>query len=155
MTAQGCTRGVALEVPSWDDYFLGIADAVAARAKCRRRKVGAVLVLDRRIIATGYNGATSGELDCLDGACPRGLQSFDAVPALGDYDRPGTPGFCIAIHAEVNALLFATRDTQGASAYITDPPCPGCRKALAAAGISRVVWPSGEHDRASLIDWTR
>ena len=75
------------------------------------------------------------------------------VPELGDYDRPGTPGFCIAIHAEVNALLFATRDTKGATAYVTDPPCPVCRKALAAAGIVRAVWPAGEYDRAGLTDW--
>ena len=77
------------------------------------------------------------------------------MPGLGDYDRPGTPGFCIAIHAEVNALLFATRDTKGATAYITDPPCPGCRKALAAAGVVRAVWPDGEHDREGLTTWSR
>lgn len=142
-------------VPGWDDYFLGIAAAVAVRAKCRRRKVGAVLVIDRRIISTGYNGAAPGEPDCLDGACPRGLLDYTAVPGLGDYDRPGTPGFCIAIHGEVNALLFATRDTKGATAYITDEPCPGCRKALAAAGIVRAVWPAGEYDRAALVSWPR
>jgi len=84
---------------------------------------------------------------------PAGKLSYDQVPGLGDYDRPGTPGFCIAIHGEVNALLFATRDTKGATAYITDPPCPGCRKALAAAGIERVVWPYGEYDRAALTAW--
>lgn len=140
-------------VPGWDDYFLGIADAVARRAKCTRRRVGAVLVHERRIIATGYNGAAPGRPDCLEGACPRGQLGYDAVPGLGDYDRPGTPGFCIAIHAEVNALLFATRDTKGATAYITDPPCPGCRKALAAAGIVRAVWPGGSHDADGLVDW--
>ena len=73
------------------------------------------------------------------------------MPGLGDYDRPGTPGFCIAIHAEVNALLFSTRDTKGAVAYITDEPCPGCRKALAAAGIERVVWPQGELAAEQLV----
>lgn len=141
-------------VPGWDDYFLGIATAVAARAKCTRRRVGAVLVIDHRIIATGYNGAAPGQPDCLVGACPRGSLSYDQVPGLGDYDRPGTPGFCIAIHAEVNALLFATRDTKGATAYITDPPCPGCRKALAAAGIVRAVFPGGELDAGRIIDWS-
>lgn len=145
----------ANQVPSWDEYFLNIATAVAARAKCTRRRVGAVLVHDRRIIATGYNGAASGRPDCLEGACPRGQLGYDQVPGLGDYDRPGTPGFCIAIHAEVNALLYATRDTKGAVAYITDPPCPGCRKALAAAGIVRAVWPTGEHGGDQLVDWSR
>jgi dCMP deaminase len=134
---------------------LGIAKAVAARAKCTRRRVGAVLVTDKRIIATGYNGAASGLPDCLDGACPRGQLGYDQVPGLGDYDRPGTPGFCIAIHAEVNALLYATRDTRGATAYITDQPCPGCRKALSAAGIVRAVWPDGEFDQAGLSDWSK
>ncbi|MCL1922878.1 MAG: deaminase [Propionibacteriaceae bacterium] len=140
-------------VPDWDEYFLGIAKAVSARAKCRRRKVGAVLTLDHRIISTGYNGAPSGEPDCLEGACPRGLLDYATVPGLGDYDRPGTPGFCIAIHGEVNALLYATRDTKGATAYISEPPCPGCRKALAAAGIVRAVWPEGELDRQGLTNW--
>ena len=143
----------ARTVPGWDDYFLGIAQAVSRRAKCTRRTVGAVIVHDRRIIATGYNGAAPGRPDCLEGACPRGKLGYDAVPGLGDYDRPGTPGFCIAIHAEVNARLFATRDTKGATAYITDPPCPGCRKALAAAGIVRAVWPGGSHEGDQLVDW--
>lgn len=142
-------------VPGWDEYFLEIATAVAIRAKCRRRKVGAILVTDdHRIIATGYNGAAPGRPDCLEGACPRGLLDYDQVPGLGDYDRPGTAGFCIAIHAEVNALLFAVRDTRGATAFITDEPCPGCRKALAAAGIVRAVWPDGTLDANRLVDWS-
>lgn len=131
-------------VPDWDDYFLGIATAVSARGKCTRRKVGCVLVVDRRIIATGYNGAAPGESDCLQGACPRGQLDYSQVPPLSDYDTPGSAGFCIAIHAEVNAALHSTRDTKGATAYITDEPCPGCRKVLASAGIVRAVWPDGE-----------
>src|SRR5690606_16958888 len=138
------------EVPGWDDYFLGIAQAVSARAKCTRRRVGALLVLERRIIATGYNGAAPGRPDCLEGACPPGRLSYDEVPGLADYDRPGTPGFCIAIHAEVHALLFSTRATKGAVACIADAPCPGCRKALAAAGIVRAVWPQGALDESAL-----
>ncbi|MDR1355604.1 MAG: dCMP deaminase family protein [Propionibacteriaceae bacterium] len=140
-------------VPSWDEYFLMLAKTVSARAKCVRRQVGAVLVVDKRIIATGYNGAAPGRPDCLEGACPRGLLGYDVVPAFSDYDMPGTPGFCVAIHAEVNALLFATRDTQGGVAYITDEPCSGCRKALAAAGISRAVWPEGEYSADELVAW--
>ncbi len=146
--------GAEITVPSWDQYFLDIAQAVAARAKCTRRRVGAVLVGDdHRIIATGYNGAAPGRPDCLEGACPRGRLSYDEVPGLGDYDRPGAPGFCIAIHAEMNAMLFATRDTKGATAYITDEPCPGCRKALSAAGIVRAVWPDGELDAEGIVDF--
>ena len=131
--------------PSWDDYFAGIADAVSARADCRRRTVGCVLVKDHRIVASGYNGGPAGGASCLAGECPRGLLSYEEVAGLGDYDRPGLPGFCVAIHAEANTLLHADRaDARGATAYITDPPCPGCRKLLAAAGVARVVWPDGE-----------
>ena len=75
------------QVPGWDDYFLGIATAVSARAKCTRRRVGAVLTIDHRIIATGYNGAAPGEDDCLMGACPRGQLSYDDVPGLGPARR--------------------------------------------------------------------
>ena len=137
----------------WPHYFMNITYLVAERATCSRRKVGAIAVKNKRILATGYNGAPRGEKDCLEGACPRGALDYATVPGLGDYDRPGTPGFCIAIHAEVNALLFATRDTKGATAYITDPPCPGCRKALAAAGVVRVIFPGGEYDRPALTAW--
>lgn len=144
-----------ITVPGWDEYFLGIAAAVSARAKCTRRRVGAVLVYEHRIIATGYNGAAPGRPDCLEGACPRGRLGYAEVPAFSDYDVPGTPGFCIAIHAEVNALLFATRDTAGCTAYVTDQPCPGCRKALAAAGVVRAVWPGGQFDVDELVDWSR
>lgn len=144
-----------ITVPGWDEYFLGIAAAVSARAKCTRRRVGAVLVYEHRIIATGYNGAAPGRPDCLEGACPRGRLGYAEVPAFSDYDVPGAPGFCIAIHAEVNALLFATRDTAGCTAYVTDQPCPGCRKALAAAGVVRAVWPDGQFDADELVDWSR
>ncbi|MDN6021725.1 MAG: deaminase, partial [Acidipropionibacterium jensenii] len=143
--------GSPITVPGWDDYFLGIAEAVGARAKCTRRAVGAVLVHEHRIIATGYNGAAPGRPDCLEGACPRGHLGYGEVAGLSDYDVPGTPGFCIAIHAEVNALLFATRDTAGATAYVTDQPCPGCRKALAAAGVVRAVWRGGLFDQDGLV----
>lgn len=124
--------------PDWDSYFLNIAVAVAARADCTRRKVGAVIVdADHRIIATGYNGAAAGAPGCLsDGACPRGQLSLDELPAYGSYDN------CIAVHAEANALLHADgRHTRGATLYITDKPCSGCERLIEGAGIIRVVHP--------------
>lgn len=131
-----------VERPSWDDYFLTIAHAVSTRASCSRRQVGAVIVDDEhRIVSTGYNGAAPGLDDCLAGACPRGR--LDAVAPDSDYDHPGTPGYCIAAHAEANALLFARRDLRACRIYITHAPCPGCTKLLAAAGIARAYWPGG------------
>lgn len=126
--------------PDWDEYFLGIARAVAARADCTRRQVGAVIVVNQRIIATGYNGAPAGQPGCLtDRACPRGRYGFDVVPPGGSYDEPGVSE-CIAIHAEANALLHADGNlTIGATIYCTDEPCAGCTKLIQGARISRVV----------------
>lgn len=140
-------------VPGWDEYFLGIAHAVSVRGKCSRRQVGCVLVVNRRVIATGYNGAASGRPDCLEGACPRGQQDYATVAPMADYDTVGSAGFCIAIHAEVNTCLHATTDTAGATAYVTFEPCPGCRKVLAAAGVARAVWPGGELNGAELVEF--
>jgi dCMP deaminase len=121
---------------SWEDYFIGMARWVAFRADCTRRRIGCVLVdADNRVIATGYNGAPAGDPGCLSGACPRGQLSYDEVPKDSDYDN------CIAIHAEANALLYARASVKGATAYITDKPCPSCHKLLRGAGIERIVYP--------------
>lgn len=126
--------------PDWDTYFLDIARAVAARADCTRRLVGAVIVdQQHRIVATGYNGAPAGAPGCLTaGACPRGQQGFDAVPPGSSYDTG--PSSCIAVHAEANALLYADgHRTRGATLYVTSEPCDGCARLIAGAGITRVV----------------
>lgn len=123
--------------PSWDEYFLGIAQAVAARADCTRAKHGAVIVKHNRIVATGYNGAPAGQPGCLTyGACPRGQKSYEELPTrAGDYSD------CIAVHAEANALLYADRDRcEGATIYITGAPCAGCKKLILGAGIVRTVY---------------
>ena len=125
--------------PDWDDYFLGLAVAVSLRADCRRSQVGCVLVdTDHRVIGTGYNGAVRGDPGCLEGACPRGLLSYDAVAANSNYDTG--PGRCISLHAEANALLYARTSCQGATAYLTRSPCPTCAKLLRGAGIERIVY---------------
>lgn len=127
--------------PAWDDYFLTIARTVARRADCRRRQHGCVLVdADNRIIGTGYNGAPAGEPGCLSGACPRGNASYDEIRSLSSYDTPG-PGFCISVHAEANALLYARTSCKGATAYVTGQPCPTCDKLLRGAGVERIVYP--------------
>ena len=85
--------------PSWDEYFLGIADLVSKRSTCLRRRVGAVLVKDRHILATGYNGAPSGLPHCLDIGCL--LQQLN-VPSGERHE------LCRALHAEQNALIQAS-----------------------------------------------
>lgn len=123
--------------PTWDKYFLSIAKSVSARADCSRRKVGAVLVKDHRIIATGYNGVRPGSMGCLDGGCPRGKLSYDEQPAFKDYSN------CIATHAEMSALLFSPFPVQGATLYVTCEPCPDCHKFIKNAGLAAVYWPGG------------
>lgn len=124
--------------PSWDDYFLDIAESVSRRSDCIRSKVGSVIVKDRRIRSTGYNGAPSGKPGCE--TCPR--SATDAVPGRDSYDHGKTS--CVAIHAEANALLYCNReDLIDSTIYITRPPCYACEKLISAVGISRVVWQSG------------
>ena len=120
--------------PGWDAYYLGIAEAVAVRSNCVRRQVGAVIVVDNAIIATGYNGTPVGVRNCIDGGCPR--CASDAPPGAG-YDS------CICVHAEQNAIVFAARHgnaTQGGILYTTLRPCFGCAKASIQAGLRQVVF---------------
>ena len=101
--------------PSWDAYYIAIARTVAERASCLRRRVGAVIVVDNGIIATGYNGTPIGVTNCDQGGCPR--CASDAPPGAG-YDA------CICVHAEQNAIVFAARhgnSTQGGTLYTTLP----------------------------------
>ena len=150
--------------PDWEDYFLTIARAVARRADCTRRLVGAVLVdpITHDIIQTGYNGAPPGEPGCLTaGACPRGQHyiggtdpSARQLCACGNlwpcphYVETGAPydaglGMCIAIHAEENVLLRAGREARNKYLYVTHKPCHVCMRLLAGAGVFTVVWPGG------------
>ena len=123
---------------SWDDYFLDLARATSTRATCSRRKHGAIIVQDRRIVATGYNGGPSGYPHCEDGGCPRAASN---APQGHDYEA------CIAIHAEANALLFASpEERNGATLYCTGAPCFGCAKLIANSGVAEVVAAGGRYD---------
>jgi len=121
------------ERPSWDDYFLQIARDVATRSTCLRRQVGAVLVLDKQILATGYNGAPSGLPHCREVGC---LREALNVPSGQRHE------LCRALHAEMNALIQAAKHgvrIQGATCYVTDTPCSLCAKMLINGGIVRIV----------------
>ncbi len=121
--------------PDWDEYYLNIARAVAARGDCARRQHGSIIVKNHKIISTGYNGTPPGDdRSCGDtGQCPRNLDA-GAVHGKGDYD------LCWATHAEANALLRASwEELQGATIYITGAPCGGCSKLIASSGINRIV----------------
>lgn len=136
--------------PSWDDYYLGIAKAVAARADCSRRKVGAILVnIDNRHRGSGYNGGRSKGPSCLKGECPRGLSN---VAPGSSYDTGA--GSCIAIHAEQNLIMDTTpEERKDGRVYITDEPCDGCLRMLQGSGVAEIFWPGGVWERTTDNKW--
>ena len=131
--------------PEWDTYFLGICHAIAERADCTRRKVGAVIVKDHRIVSSGYNGAPAGHYGCIEGACPRGRKSLTELAPGGAYDSGEL--YCIAVHAEANAIIYGDYERmRHGIMYCTDEPCRGCLKLIMGAGILRVITPAGRFD---------
>lgn len=120
--------------PSWDSYFIQMAQVVAGRSTCLRRQVGAVMVKDKQILSTGYNGSPSGLQHCEEVGCLR--QSL-GVPSGERHE------ICRAVHAEQNALVQAAKHgvaITGADLYTTHQPCVLCTKLLINAGIKRVVY---------------
>ena len=127
--------------PDWDDYFLGIAKMVALRSNCIKRKVAAVLVKDRRVISTGYNGTPRGVKNCNEGGCPR----CNNLGATGkDLEE------CLCSHAEENSITQAAYhgvNIKDATLYTTYSPCLICTKMIINAGIREVVYTT-EYDLA-------
>ena len=112
--------------PDWDSYFLKIAYAVSERSTCDRAFVGCVLVLEKRILTTGFNGSPAGQSHC---------DEIGHLLVDGHY--------VLTIHAETNAIIQAALhgvSTKGATCYVTHLPCINCTKALINAGISRIVY---------------
>lgn len=122
-----------MQRPSWDDYFLEIARVVSTRSTCLRRKVGAVVVLERRLLTTGYNGTPVGLRHCAETGC---LREQLQVPAGERHE------LCRGLHAEQNAVIQAAIHgvaIKGASVYCTHYPCVVCAKILVNAGITALV----------------
>lgn len=118
------------------EYFMTIAMAVRRRANCHGNRVGAIIVLDGRVVCTGYNGTPQGMTNCLDGGCDRCANRQKYPPGTA-YD------LCICVHAEQNALLMAARfgiPVQGGTVYTTMRPCFGCIKEMLQAKIERVFY---------------
>jgi dCMP deaminase len=132
--------------PGWDEYFISIANVVSSRSTCLRRKVGAVIVRERQIVSTGYNGAPKGTPHCLETGC---LREKHGVPSGERHE------ICRGSHAEINAIAQAAAmgsATAGSVIYCTHEPCSFCTKALINAGIRRIVFVNHYPDPiASLI----
>jgi dCMP deaminase len=135
-------------LPARDDYYMALAFTAARRANCRGRKVGAVLVKEDRVIATGYNGTPEGVTNCLDGGCLR-CNDRESFAAGTHYD------LCICVHAEANALLTAGRygaSTDATTVYTTDQPCFACSKQLIQAGVVKVFYARTWAPDARVVD---
>lgn len=131
--------------PSWDEYFMEMAELTAKRSTCMRRQVGATIVKDKHILATGYNGAPRGMPHCEDkGGC---LREQLNIPSGERHE------LCRALHAEQNAIIQAAtsgQNIEGATIYITHHPCIICAKMIINAGIDRIVIKSGYPDELSV-----
>lgn len=129
--------------PSWDDYFMDITQRVATRSTCLRRSVGAIIVRDKRILSTGYNGAPRGLAHCQEVGC---LREKLGIPS------GQRPELCRGLHAEQNAIIQAAlygTPIEGSTLYCTTQPCVICAKMLINAGIVRIVYANPYPDEFS------
>lgn len=130
---------------SWDEYFMEMAELTSKRSTCLRRNVGAVIVKDRHVIATGYNGAPRGIAHCDErGGC---MREKLGVPSGERHE------LCIALHEEQNAIIQATtlgQSIEGGTIYVTHQPCVICAKMIINAGITRIVVREGYPDELAV-----
>jgi len=130
--------------PSWDEYFMDIVELIKTRSTCLRRQVGALIVKDKRILATGYNGAPTGCSHCSDVGCLRDKLN---VPSGQRHE------LCRAIHAEQNAIVqaaYSGTSVNGGTLYVTVQPCVMCAKMIINAGIKKVVFRGEYPDELSM-----
>ncbi len=129
-----------LKRPPWDHYFMEVAYVVASRSTCLRRKIGAVIVKDKRILTTGYNGPPSGITHCDIRGC---LRERLNIPSGERHE------LCWGLHAEQNAIIQAALhgvSVKDASIYVTTHPCSVCAKMIINSGIKEVVYHRGYPD---------
>lgn len=133
-----------MERPSWDDYFMEIVGLISERSTCLRRKVGALIVKDKRILTTGYNGSPTGCRHCEELGC---LREKLKVPSGERHE------LCRASHAEQNAIVQAAMhgvSIQDSTLYVTCQPCVICSKLVINAGIKRIVYKGDYPDELSM-----
>ncbi len=134
-----------MQRPTWDEYFLKLAHVIKDRSNCFRMAVGVVVVKEKHIIATGYNGTPAGVKNCFEGGCERCTQREKNLLKLDERKD-----LCICIHAELNALLQSAYhgvSTKGAVLYSTIAPCIQCAKAIINSGISEVFYEEEHQDK--------
>jgi dCMP deaminase len=126
------------ERPSWDKYFITIAKLTSQRSNCIKRKVGCIIVKDKRILSLGYNGTAIDTLNCYEGGCKRCMDQY-----LDKHESSSAKqlDLCMCLHAEENAILFISKnELQDATVYVTLMPCISCVKKILQCKIKRVVY---------------
>lgn len=132
------------ERPSWKKYFMDMSEMASSRSSCLRRQVGAVIVKENRVLATGYNGMVAGITHCEDIGC---LREKMKIPS-GERQE-----LCRAIHAEQNAIVQAAKfgiALDGATIYVNTQPCITCSKLIANVGIKKVIYKRPYPDKMAL-----
>lgn len=130
--------------PSWDDYFMEMAELVAKRSTCLRRQVGAIIVQENRVLSSGYNGSPKGMKHCAEIGC---LREQMGIPSGQRHE------LCRAVHAEQNAIVQAAAfgiAIQGATIYTTTAPCVLCTKMIINAGIKRIILKEDYNDELAI-----
>jgi dCMP deaminase len=130
--------------PSWDEYFMGIVELVKTRSTCLRRQVGALIVKDKRILASGYNGAPVGCKHCQESGC---LREELNIPSGQRHE------LCRATHAEQNAIAqaaYSGTSIKDSTLYVTNQPCVLCAKLAINAGITKIVFKGDYPDELSM-----
>jgi dCMP deaminase len=127
-----------IERPTWDEYFIQIAELTSQRSNCIKRRVGCILVKDKRILSLGYNGTPIGTENCYQGGCKRCCDQYlnkEIDSSAKNLD------LCLCLHAEENAILFNNKnDLIGSTMYVTLIPCISCVKKILQCQITRVVY---------------
>ncbi|HPC99878.1 MAG TPA: cytidine/deoxycytidylate deaminase family protein [Acetivibrio sp.] len=130
--------------PTWDEYFMQIVELIKTRSTCLRRQVGALIVKDKRILSTGYNGAPMGCKHCSEIGC---LREQLKVPSGQRHE------LCRAIHAEQNAIVqaaYSGTSVKGGTLYVTNQPCVLCSKMIINAGIKKIVFNGDYPDELAM-----
>ncbi|NLM11986.1 MAG: cytidine deaminase [Clostridiaceae bacterium] len=130
--------------PSWDEYFMDIVELVKKRSTCLRRQVGALIVKDKRILATGYNGAPTGCKHCDEVGC---IREELGIPSGQRHE------ICRAAHAEQNAIVqaaYSGTSVNGSTMYVTTQPCVLCAKLIINAGIKKIIFKGDYPDSLAM-----
>jgi dCMP deaminase len=126
-----------MQRPTWDEYFIRIAELTSERSNCIKRKVGCIIVKENRILSLGYNGTPSKMKNCYEGGCKRCFEQFQTNENISGKNLD----LCMCLHAEENAMLFLSKsDLIDSVLYVTLIPCISCVKKIIQCGIKKVIY---------------